>query len=85
MSFRLWMIFYVFAELAAAMAIFGPWGIIAALVVLAFWTHCWKYGYPEIRIGPPLSPSYLSLLSGVLLLPDVTIAVRNIPRPSMQK
>ena len=47
MSFRLWTIFYVFALLAAAMATFGPWGIIAALVVLAFWA-----ALQEPRLSP---------------------------------
>jgi prepilin-type processing-associated H-X9-DG protein len=36
-SFRLWTIFYVFALLAAAMATFGPAGIVAAAIVVGFW------------------------------------------------
>jgi prepilin-type processing-associated H-X9-DG protein len=37
MSFRLWTIFYVFALVAAAMATFGGWGIVVAVIVLLFW------------------------------------------------
>jgi hypothetical protein len=36
-SFRLWTIFYVFALAAAAMATFGPWGLVPAAMVLGFW------------------------------------------------
>jgi prepilin-type processing-associated H-X9-DG protein len=36
-SFRLWTIFYVFALLAAAMATFGPAGIVVAALVLGVW------------------------------------------------
>ena len=35
MSFRLWTIFYVFALTAAAIATFGPWGVLLAALVLA--------------------------------------------------
>ena len=50
MSFRLWTIFYAFAELAAAMAVFGPLGIVLAVAVLGFWAYCWKHGHPKIKI-----------------------------------
>jgi type II secretory pathway pseudopilin PulG len=41
MSFRLWTIFYVFALTAAAIATFGPWGILLAALVLA--TSAWLF------------------------------------------
>jgi len=45
MSFRLWTIFYVFALVAAAMATFGPGGIVVAGVVLGFWA--WAFYAPK--------------------------------------
>jgi uncharacterized protein DUF1559 len=40
MSFRLWMIFYVFALLASGMAMIGPLGILASIGVLGIWACC---------------------------------------------
>jgi prepilin-type N-terminal cleavage/methylation domain-containing protein len=37
MSFRLWTIFYVFALFASAMATFGAFGIVVAVLVLCIW------------------------------------------------
>lgn len=44
MSFRLWTIFYVFALLAAAMATFGLWGLLATIVVLGYWLNARNRG-----------------------------------------
>lgn len=49
MSFRLWTIFYVFALVAAALATFGPGGIVAAAIVLGFWA--WVFYAPKRQIG----------------------------------
>jgi hypothetical protein len=37
MRFRLWILFYIMALLAAALATFGVGGILGVLAVLGFW------------------------------------------------
>ncbi len=71
MSFRLWTIFYVFALLAAAMATFGPLGITIAAVVIVFWSYCWKYGYPKIRVWYWVIACALVVIACASLIPVV--------------
>jgi prepilin-type processing-associated H-X9-DG protein len=49
MSFRLWIIFYLFALLAAAMATFGPAGILITLGILGFWMYVWKRDHQAVH------------------------------------
>lgn len=73
MSFRLWMIFYAFAELAAAMALFGPLGILVALAVLGFWAYSWNHGYPTATFSACVL--FVVILALVwAFLPEVTSA-----------
>jgi hypothetical protein len=69
MRFRLSSIAYVFALLAASMAVFGAWGIAAAMAVLLFWAAVFNY--------PPITWLEWVVVAGVicvliaLLLPVV--------------
>ena len=72
MSFRLWTIFYVFADCAAAMADVRAWGITAALVVLGFWAYCWEVGYPEVSDSVAIVAIVIFALYCGLLLPACT-------------
>lgn len=82
MSFRLWTIFYVFALLAAAMATFGPWGIVAAALVLYFWARALHA--PHWRAAPfeLLLLILVAVALIVLLLPTLQSA-RQGSRRSM--
>jgi prepilin-type processing-associated H-X9-DG protein len=71
MSFRLWTIFYVFALLAAAMATFGPGGIIAAGLVLGFWSWAF-YGRSTAGCLGLLFVGAIVLIA--LLLPSIQSA-----------
>ncbi len=74
MSFRLWTIFYVFALLAAAMATFGPGGIVAALFVLGIWTVVLQSRNPvRILAGLTVTLCFVILVLA-LLLPAISIA-----------
>ena len=48
MSFRIWTIFYVMAVVAAALTLFGGWGIVVAAVVIGFWAYVyWPTFFPR--------------------------------------
>jgi hypothetical protein len=55
MSFRLWVIFYVFALVASAISTFGPIGVLAAAIVLSSWTCLfsprWRAPFVRLVIG----------------------------------
>jgi prepilin-type processing-associated H-X9-DG protein len=60
----LWTVFYVFALVAAALATFGAWGIVAAAYVLGFWT--WAF-YSHNRAFTLAHLLLVFLLVGMLL------------------
>jgi prepilin-type processing-associated H-X9-DG protein len=73
MSFRLWTVFYVFALTAAAMATFGPWGLVPATLVLGFWA--WAFYAPMKRLTA-VELLVLTVVIGTLaalLLPSVQV------------
>jgi type II secretory pathway pseudopilin PulG len=68
MQFRLWTILYVFALVASAMATFGPWGIVAALAVLAFWAKAfYSPQWPMTTIELFIVIAILGTLVAILL------------------
>jgi membrane protein implicated in regulation of membrane protease activity len=72
MSFRIWTIFWVFAVVAAAIATFGPGGILAVIIVVAFWALIF---YGSKRLSDPIGlPAVLAIVASVLL------AVLQAPR-----
>ena len=66
MAFRLWTIFYVFAVVAAAMAVFGGWGIAVAAFVLAFWG--WVFYGPKLPFTPLEFLIVVAIIGFLLLL-----------------
>lgn len=78
MSFRLWMIFYAFALLAAAMATFGMWGIAATFVVAVFWGVIYPSRHEVSLVGCLVIISAIILIIA-LLLPAVH-SVRALSR-----
>ena len=75
MSFRLWTIFYVFALTAAAIATFGPWGILLAALVLA--TSAWLFQASRKRrfsLREIVVVAGILFILGALLIPAVTSA-----------
>jgi prepilin-type processing-associated H-X9-DG protein len=71
MSFRLWIIFYVFALAAAAMATFGPGGLFAASMVSVIWIGAFSSSKPYVRLIQLLiAGAFLTVLI-TLLLPIV--------------
>jgi len=79
MSFRLWTIFYVFALVAAAMATFGPWGIVVAGIVLIFWVRMFYASNPRVAFFEILIAVSIIGLLVALLLPAVASS-RGISR-----
>jgi hypothetical protein len=76
MSFRLWMMFYVFALLAAGMATFGPSaGIATIALVLGFWA--WSF----FGKGAPFTWSSIMLA----FLVGISIALLYISLPSARE
>jgi hypothetical protein len=73
MSFRLWTIFYVFALVAAAMATFGPWGILVAAAVLALWGWIFLSPKPQTIVSW-VTLVIILLFIVALLLPAVQSA-----------
>jgi prepilin-type processing-associated H-X9-DG protein len=73
MSFRLWMVFYVFALVAAAMATFGPAGIFAASIVLGFWAWVF-YARKAFTLGKVLLAVMAFLVLLALMLPAISSA-----------
>jgi type II secretory pathway pseudopilin PulG len=75
MNFRLWTIFYVFALAAAAIATFGPWGILLAALVLA--TSAWLFQSTRNRrfkLLELLAVVGIVLLLIALLMPAISSA-----------
>ena len=75
MSFRLWTIFYVFALTAAAIATFGPWGILLTALVLG--TSAWLFQSSRKRsfsLREVLVVVCVLLIMGAILLPAITSA-----------
>jgi hypothetical protein len=69
MSFRLWTIFHVFALLAAAMATFGPTGLVIGALILGIWALVF-YGPNQTSFRLVTSFFYIACLLLVLLLPS---------------
>ncbi len=75
MSFRLWTIFYVFALIAAAIATFGPWGLLLAGLVLA--ASAWLFQSSRKRkfsLREIVVVAGILLILGALLIPAVSSA-----------
>ena len=79
-SFRLLTIFYVFALFAAAMATFGPGGIVAALFVLGFWTAVFQSQNPTRMLACLIAAICTLLIILALLLPAVSYALEAARR-----
>jgi prepilin-type processing-associated H-X9-DG protein len=79
MTFRLWTIFYVFALVAAAMATFGPGGVIFAALVLGFWTWTNHTEKRALRLVPALVILAIIGTLFALVIP-VTPSVREAAR-----
>jgi hypothetical protein len=67
MSFRLGTILWLFALTAASMAAFGPWGILLAFGVAAFWARVLTR--PAISLIEVLVTAIIALVLAGLLLP----------------
>jgi hypothetical protein len=80
MSFRLWIIFYVFALLAAAMATFGPAGIPIALGILGFWTYVWKRDHQAVQSRAWLTAATILVCILALLVIAQFASVRGTAR-----
>ena len=65
MKFRLGTIAYVFALLAAGMAAFGNWGILAAAAAGAFWASAAFRRWKSVRV-PAVVMTLLLLLAAAL-------------------
>ena len=75
MSFRLWTIFYVFALTAAAIATFGPWGVLLTALMLA--TSAWLFQSSRKRkfsLREVLVVVCILFIMGAILIPAVTSA-----------
>jgi hypothetical protein len=73
MRFRLTTVAYVFALLAAGMAVFGGWGVIAALGLVVFWAAAFQHPRPLTCLEWAVISGIVLLLIG-LLLPAVQSA-----------
>jgi Protein of unknown function (DUF1559) len=72
MSFRLWTIFYVFALVAAAMATFGPLGLVAAGAVTTFWIAIYSKNGPKTITQWIIVVTVLLILLALVLPPVET-------------
>jgi hypothetical protein len=73
MRFRLTFIAYVFALSAASMAVFGAWGIAAAMAVLLYWAAVFNHPQPLTCLEWSVVFGLIAVLIG-LLLPSVQSA-----------
>jgi hypothetical protein len=80
MSFRLWTVFYLFALVGAAMATFGPWGIVAAALVLCFWARVKCTSNARAALFELLLLVLVTCALIVLLLPAVQSARQGSSR-----
>ncbi len=82
MTFRLTTLLYLFALVASSMAVLGPWGLLAGLILFAIWAYV--YWHPRSRrewVGIALVLFMLGLL-GMCLFPSIT-DVRTPSRRTM--